>query len=236
MNNTVLKNIAFAASGALFGALGAYVATKKVLSEQFEEELKNYKDSDTLEVKKLKEESYDLRKRIDIYEQAGLSFETAKAMAEANKALSAKKEEEIMRPDEMLAAKKVNYANIAKQEKNDISDKENEVETNVENFTPSKRVKDEEPYLISVDQFASERDDFRKVSCTFYTEDCVLCETSHNEKIEIKHVGQENIDMLLNSDIDIMYVRNEYLSIDYEIDKYEGSYAYEVLGEESLNE
>ena len=106
----------------------------------------------------------------------------------------------------------------------------------VEDFTPDTTPVNADPYLISVDQFADEHDDYRKASCTYYTEDKVICETSHNEKIDPRYVGQENLDMLDSSTIDILYVRNEYLQIDYEIDKYDGSYAYEVLGEESLNE
>ena len=106
----------------------------------------------------------------------------------------------------------------------------------VEDFTPDTTPVAADPYLISVDQFADEHDEYRKASCTYYTEDKVICETSHNEKIDPRYVGQDHLDMLENSDIDMLYVRNEYLQIDYEIDKYDGSYSYEVLGEESLDE
>jgi hypothetical protein len=245
MNNTLIKNIAFVASGALFGALGGYLVTNKVLSEKFEKDLKEYKESDTREAKLLTNEVRDLKDRISIYEQAGLSFETAQAIAEKNKQAVEAKEAKLRAKDENQ-----NYA----KKYNEVKQKVKQVSTEkamdilkdapaslddvmqVENFTPSYEATKEEPYLISVDQYADEHDDFRKASCTYYTEDKVICETSHNEKIDPRHVGQENLDMLDSSTFDILYVRNEYLRMDYEIDKYDGSYSYEVLGEESLNE
>ena len=247
MNNTVLKNVAFAASGALFGALGGYLVSYKVLSEKFEKELEEYKESDRREVVLIRDELKELGEQILVYQQAGLSFETAKAIAEKNKEAQRAKDRKLMEQEKsdkketlnVHHTQFVNYVEKTKKEQDVIKDPElekDELETNVENFTPSEPVKEEAPYLISVDQFANDRDDFRKVSCTYYIEDNVICETAHNEKISGRHVGQENLDMLINSDIDIMYVRNEYLEIDYEIDKYEGSYSYEVLGEESLNE
>ena len=241
MNNTVIKNIAYVASGALFGALGGYVASKKVFSDKLEAELAQYKKSGELHAKQLKAENDFLLEKINIYEQAGLSFETAKVIAEKNKQAMEAKEKKLAEDQKTMGntyKTLVNYAakhkDISKEETD--STQEPDTDTNVENFTPSNPVMDEDPYIISVDQFANDHDDFRKVSCTYYTEDNIICETAHNEKIESRHVGQENLDMLLGSDIDILYVRNEYLSIDYEIDKYEGSYIYEVLGEQSLNE
>ncbi len=242
MNNTVIKNIAYVASGALFGALGGYVAAKKVFSDKLEAELAQYKKSGELHAKQLKAENDFLLEQIKIYEQAGLSFETAKVIAEKNKKAMEAKEKKLAEEQagmgNVLKKGLVNYAAVRKDISKEESDstQESDTDTNVENFTPSKPVMDEDPYIISVDQFANDHDDFRKVSCTYYTEDNIICETAHNEKIESRHVGQENLDMLLGSDIDILYVRNEYLSIDYEIDKYEGSYIYEVLGEQSLNE
>ena len=242
MNNTVIKNIAFVASGALFGALGGYVVAKKVFSDKLEAELAQYKESGELHAKQLKAENDFLLEQIKIYEQAGLSFETAKVIADKNKQAMEAKEKKLAEEQKSMGnvyqKGLVNYAamvkNISKEEGEPTQ--EPDTDTNVENFTPSNPVMDEDPYIISVDQFSNDHDDFRKVSCTYYTEDNIICETAHNEKIESRHVGQENLDMLLSSDIDILYVRNEYLSIDYEIDKYEGSYIYEVLGEQSLNE
>ena len=242
MNNTVIKNIAYVASGALFGALGGYVASKKVFSDKLEAELAQYKKSGELHAKQLKAENDFLLEQIKIYEQAGLSFETAKVIAEKNKQAMEAKEKKLAEEQagmgNVLKKGLVNYAAVRKDISKEEADstQEPDTDTNVENFTPSNPVMDEDPYIISVDQFANDHDDFRKVSCTYYTEDNIICETAHNEKIESRHVGQENLDMLLGSDIDILYVRNEYLNIDYEIDKYEGSYIYEVLGEQSLNE
>ncbi len=236
MNNTVLKNIAYVASGALFGALGGYVVANKVLSDKLEAELAEYKESHASRTDQLCNEIADLHKRIDIYEAAGLKFETAVEIAKKNQQAIEAKEKKMSEEKEPVGNMYTRLVNYASKYKDDEVSEESESSTIVENFTPSDPPKDVEPYLISVDQFSEEHDEFRKVSCTYYTEDNIICETSHNEKIGANNVGRENLDMLLNSDIDILYIRNEYLGIDYEIDKYEGSYSYEVLGEESLNE
>lgn len=243
MNNRVLKNVAFVASGALFGALGGYLVAKKVLSEKFETELQEYKVS-------IEDRITEAKERMDIYEQAGLAFDTAKLIAEKNKQALEAKEAKLRENKKDISVVAQNYAKKYEESKNKVKqvDTEKAMEIlkdapeslddvmHVEDFTPDTTPVAADPYLISVDQFADENDDYRKASCTYYTEDKVICETSHNEKIDPRYVGQDNLDMLENSDIDILYVRNEYLQIDYEIDKYDGSYSYEVLGEESLDE
>lgn len=243
MNNTVIKNSAFVASGALFGALGGYLVAKKVLSEKFEAELQEYKVSVEDRITQAKE-------RMDIYEQAGLAFDTAKLIAEKNKQALEAKEAKLREDKKDISVVSQNYAKKYEESKNKVKqvDTEKAMEIlkdapeslddvmHVEDFTPDTTPVAADPYLISVDQFADEHDEYRKASCTYYTEDKVICETSHNEKIDPRYVGQDHLDMLENSDIDMLYVRNEYLQIDYEIDKYDGSYSYEVLGEESLDE
>ena len=243
MNNTVIRNTAFVASGALFGALGGYLVAKKVLSEKFEAELQEYKVSVEDRITQAKE-------RMDIYEQAGLAFDTAKLIAEKNKQALEAKEAKLREDKKDISVVAQNYAKKYEESKNKVKqvDTEKAMEIlkdapeslddvmHVEDFTPDTTPVAADPYLISVDQFADEHDEYRKASCTYYTEDKVICETSHNEKIDPRYVGQDHLDMLENSDIDMLYVRNEYLQIDYEIDKYDGSYSYEVLGEESLDE
>lgn len=246
MNNRVFKNVAFVASGALFGALGGYLVAKKVLSEKFETELQEYKVS-------IEDRITEAKERMDIYENAGLSFETAKIIAEKNKQALEAKEAKLREEKKDISVVQQNYAKKYEEAKSKVKQVDPEPfmemiekapksleeiinKAEVEDFTPDTTPVAADPYLISVDQFADENDDYRKASCTYYTEDKVICETSHNEKIDPRYVGQDHLDMLENSDIDILYVRNEYLQIDYEIDKYDGSYSYEVLGEESLDE
>lgn len=246
MNNTVIKNVAFVASGALFGALGGYLVAKKVLSDKFETELQEYKVS-------IEDRITEAKAKMDIYENAGLSFETAKLIAEKNQKALEAKEAKLREEQKDISVVQQNYAKKYEEAKSKVKQVDPEpfmemiekapksleeiIDTaEVEDFTPDTKPVAADPYLISVDQFADENDDYRKASCTYYTEDKVICETSHNEKIDPRYVGQDNLDMLENSDIDILYVRNEYLQIDYEIDKYDGSYSYEVLGEESLDE
>ena len=222
--------IFYALAGAAVGAAASYLISNKLVSDRYEKEIEEFKKGNFEHVKRLEAKVKELGDYIETYETAGISYEVVKAVAENNKKAVDQKNEKIEEENRSFKRLK-NYAEMSKK-----IEKGEEPATMVENFTRSNKPENEEPYLISVDQFSDDNDDYRKVSCTYYTEDEVICETSHNEKIDPKHVGADNLAMLSNSTIDIMYVRNDYLEIDYEIDKYEGSYSYEVLGEESLNE
>ena len=84
IDKVLIKNIAFVASGALFGALGGYYVAKKVISEKYEQIVSEVETDIRSRNKTLIDENNDLRARMDIYENAGLSFETAQAIAQKN--------------------------------------------------------------------------------------------------------------------------------------------------------
>ena len=235
MKGTVIKNALSAALGAICGAVGAYYLTKKYVSEDYEETINEIEKSVEGARRSLQDKVNELSDIINVYEKAGLSFETAKVIAAKNEKAVVDTNERIASDlAEASAAKKiiedqgyVNYSKIGESQ-----DVKVETEPEVVNFTPTEESA-EEPYIISVDDFTDNHEEYRKVSATFYTEDQVLCETSHNEIIDIRHVGG---DLVSDYDGDLIYVRNDYLGIDYEIDIYHSSYAYEVLGEEQLEE
>ena len=241
MDGRLFKNIAFAASGALFGALGAYYVTKKTLTEEFDKTLENETSNLNGYLRAAYADVENLTKKIEIYESAGLSYDTACLIAEKNKKLeekAAEKLKEDMKNDISSNSKYVSYKKA--YEGGGIQEEVSEEETS-DSGPEVLEIKndgdvDEHPYLISNEAFAEDHEEYRKVSCTFYTEDKVLCESSHNEKIDISNVGKENIEFFEHNNLELLYVRNDYLGIDYEIDKYDGSYTYEVLGEESLEE
>ena len=240
MNVHLIKNIGFAASGALIGALGAYYATKRVLEKEFEESLENETKSLKEHLSKMSDVADRLAERMRIYEDAGLSYETACAIADKNRRKNAQASEDL-KEKVILEQGYTSYSKnfTAKDGKEKISEtKEGETAENPEviDLTKDESDEDQHPYLISNESFADDHEEYRKVSCTFYTEDKVLCESAHNEKIDIQSVGKENLEFFEANDLDLLYVRNDYLGIDYEIDKYEGNYTYEVLGEESLEE
>ena len=243
MDKVVIKNIIYAASWALFGALGGYYASSLAFKRNLEKNVEEITEDARNSVKLANKRIEEMQARMDIYESAGLSFKTAQMIADRNKKSVEKTEEklfgkkaydELVRPivDPHDPFKPAHF-NYSKLEANDVGSSD---DGEVEDMTPSETVDQEEPYMISAEEFSESHDEYRKVSCCYYTEDRVLCETSHSEIIDIRHVGQDTIDLFDNSDLELIYVRNDYLGIDYEIDKYFGNYSYEVLGEEQLEE
>lgn len=93
----------------------------------------------------------------------------------------------------------------------------NKVEEHMaEKESPTERVK---PYLITEDEYTDTEPSFDKVSCTFYVPDHVLVDDLSREVMELEVVGDENIEFLIKSNEDIVYVRNENISCDIEISK-----------------
>ena len=240
MNVRLIKDAGFVASGALFGALGAYYATKRVLEKEYAENLE--KETENLHgyLDTTRAELDELTRKIEIYEGAGLSFETACAIYEKNLARERKASEKIeedIKNDISKACNYVSYSKVYEEGKQGEAQEDSGDSTDPEVIeVKTDETDDDAPYIISNEAFADDHEEYRKVSATYYTEDKVLCEASHNEKIPVESVGKDNLDIFMANDWDLLYVRNDYLGADYEIDKYEGSYTYEVLGEESLEE
>ena len=230
INKETLKIFGSCAVSSIAAAFTAAYLTKKDLDKYYREQIEGLKDR----YKTSMYEILDLRDKVRVYEEAGLSYETALAIVERNNKKIQDIDQEItesIENDKVV----VEYSKAVSSEEETEEDEDSDG-PEVQDLTPTTRVESEDPYMISVDEFSDSHEEYRKVSCTYYTEDNVLCETAHNEKIDICHAGIENIRILRAHDIDVIYVRNDYLGIDYEIDKYEGSYAYEVLGEESMDD
>lgn len=87
-------------------------------------------------------------------------------------------------------------------------------------------------YVIHLDE-RHERDDFDEVTLTYYQGDDVLCD-QHDKPVDDHDmvVGLENLDKFGHGsgDPNIVYIRNEALSIDVEVVKSEKTYAEEVHG------
>ena len=85
-------------------------------------------------------------------------------------------------------------------------------------------------YIISDEQFIRECLNYEKREFRYYNEDSTLC----NEEDEVLEdhilIGEKNIDALKNGTDGLIYVRNDFLKIDYEIQLMEGSYEEQVLG------
>jgi uncharacterized protein YneF (UPF0154 family) len=90
-----------------------------------------------------------------------------------------------------------------------------------------------EPYLISEEEFLRNEDGHTQDTLTFFNGDFVLADSS-DSKIDPdevdKRIGNNNLRPLTEGKAQSVYVRNEYLEVDFEILWSEGKYSEIVLG------
>lgn len=93
---------------------------------------------------------------------------------------------------------------------------------------------EERPYVIHVDE-RHEKEDHEEITLTYYAGDDVLCEIGPDHKIvddQERVVGIANLDKFGHGSgsPDVVYIRNEYLSLDIEVCRSRGTYAEDVHG------
>lgn len=90
-----------------------------------------------------------------------------------------------------------------------------------------------EPYIISVKEFMEDREEYDKTTITYFEDDDVLCDEREEVIPNVEYtVGNEALIKFgeLSEDKNIVYVRNERTSTDFEILRDRRSYAEVVLG------
>ena len=96
-----------------------------------------------------------------------------------------------------------------------------------------RRRTEDTPYIIHEDEFMVGQDGFRQTQLTYYAGDDTLAD--EEDKLIVNPepiVGKENLNRFGHGTNDprIVFVRNERLSIDFEISLSDGLYSHEVLG------
>lgn len=92
---------------------------------------------------------------------------------------------------------------------------------------------EEHPYIISQEEFMTNEDGFEQNSITYYLGDGTLADERDQEIPFVDPiVGEENLTKFGygSGDARILYIRNERLSIDFEIALSDGKFSHEVLG------
>jgi hypothetical protein len=87
------------------------------------------------------------------------------------------------------------------------------------------------PYRLSATQFSNEEVGYEKFIVTYYPEDGVIVDDASEEPSPTanKAIGQENLDFLMSEDADwTIYVRNDAVQMDFEVNLAEGSYSVPV--------
>lgn len=87
------------------------------------------------------------------------------------------------------------------------------------------------PYIIDSDEFASNTPYNNQVTMTYFPNQKILIDdiTGEFEDIE-SSVGQINMNLFADGDDDVVYIRNDNLSIDYEVIKSASDYNPETNG------
>jgi hypothetical protein len=90
----------------------------------------------------------------------------------------------------------------------------------------------EQPYILSQDEYMDAEPQYSQNSLTFYEKDGVLADNRDQPITDINMVvGLENLQFgKASGDMNIVYVRNDNLEVDFEILRSVGSYAEEVFG------
>lgn len=80
-------------------------------------------------------------------------------------------------------------------------------------------VEDTKPYLISEEDFSETMSTYDKLSCTFYVTDRIVVDDVSREVIEPDVIGEDNIEFMIKTPQNFIYIRNENISCDMEISK-----------------
>lgn len=112
---------------------------------------------------------------------------------------------------------------------NDKAEK-NVEETMAEREHPTEE--DSVPYEISDSEFINGYPNYDKVSITYYDEDLVVADDLTNEMIvdPEKLIGEDYLHYFSSGDDDVIYIRNDKISTDFELTRYEGSFSKDILG------
>ena len=130
-------------------------------------------------------------------------FRTADKMNEK----AAEMEDEAMRAEfdiqvpDVDAASYINYTELARKYKSESN--------------TSDELKG--PRIISEDEYIDPIPYYDKISLEYSRSSGKLCDVSDDSELDYDAIGSENIDELIRSDEEIMFIRNDRISTDYEI-------------------
>lgn len=200
------KNLIYFGGGLAIGIGATYLYLRdyynKLIDSETEKVRKYYEN---LDFKRIEEGCEELEQEFDDEPESPKSGEN-----EAKKGIVAPVE-----PDYEQIVEKLNYNQYSTKPKAD-----NIVENNSENEPKG-------PYPISVELYSETAGRYTTEQVRYFLEDDVVMYTYSEEMMDDpgKLIGNDNLaDLRNNDELEEMYVRNEYMGIDYYIFKDEGSY------------
>lgn len=206
---SVLKGVLIFVGGAAVGAITAGVVVKKVLEKDENELLREQRE---YYIEKIQEKEAWMDKKL-----------AEKAISEEEKTIVEDKPADVEKPKSSIKPKKprgrkkketINYSDIKKQEEVMIA----EVEHPEEDPPMS-------PYVITKEEFDNEHMDYEKISLDYYEDDNVIAEDSESIVDIDGTIGYDALtEFIDNENLDELYIRNNGLGTDFEINRIYGSY------------
>lgn len=212
------KKIAIHVVGAIIGAVAGYFAGGLIVYKL--EELEAFVDDDEEEI---------------IDTEAVVVGDTAVYVESKNKNIGKRQKKEVVKTD---------YNKFYKNRGQDLKTLEelaapyNSLEAGMAEIMPDAKAKEPErkpkQHIITLDEFTASRFDTRNI--IYYEGDNIFADATTDETIPNPNdIFGPNIHLHFgdgSDDPDIVYVRDESISVDYDITKVHGSYSVIILGEE----
>lgn len=196
----MIKKIVIFAAGAAIGVGGSFLYFKKKYKSEADNEVNEVRQYYQKKIEKEKE-------RLDKLEN------------ESNK-IDKAIEEYTEKAKDISKKTKVKYNKISEDEKTQIGKENEEVKAEAESPEEDEPTK---PYLITEEEFLNDKNDYDKISLTYYMFDDTLADES-DEMIDIEeNISSDIYNQIAGSDEDL-YVRNNVLQTDFEIMRVEGSF------------
>jgi hypothetical protein len=207
----MLKNILIFLAGAGIGAGVCYIVCRDAMEKAIEDETleceefyKGLMASRGLTEDEHPEEAFD--EAAEAFENFGEAIKEGirSPSKEVYRAMA-------MKEEELVEEGVINYSRTSGEEKPSLSELAKKVR---------KEAKvDKGPYTISIESFMNEKEEYDKVTITHHSDNVYVDELGEIMMGAAEFVGEEAYETLSNNihGFDVLYVRNDRLSIDYEI-------------------
>lgn len=246
------KYLALFCGGAVVGGLVGYVASVKHLE-------KKYIEIADEEIEKVRQHYRFVRKGSleDIYKDVNLKSDEElvsidlsleeEVDPDLDVVVSTEKVEHILEEQEhmeRLNGKKLvrdgvsdDHPGFVVADEDDVEDEDDDIRVEW-NSLKEAQPSDEDPYLITIDEYMDDEEDFEKITLTYFEGDDTLCDERESIIPDVDTVvGVDNLKFFGRSsstvyepDANAVYIRNVRVQSDFEVIREEMSYSEAVLG------
>lgn len=206
MNQTA-RSILFLTTGIAIGGAAGYVVTNKLLKDKYELELQ-------IQIQDVKDYYKIIRKEGEYSSPETVPVDYKNVLEGL----------EYIEPEETVVEEENDWVEEETTEEDEVVES-----IHKQNYDRNRN----EPYVISVKEFMEDRDEYDKITITYFEDDDVLCDEREEVIPNVEAtVGSNALTSFgeLSEDSKIVYVRNERTSTDFEVIRDTRSYAEVVLG------